>query len=66
MSLVLSFKFSPVTAVEVERTFSTLKWVLSYKCSNQTTENLEKLMILHSYHQKQGSSVNVTKVLFSD
>ena len=40
------FKYAPVTSVEVERTFSKMKMILSDRRLSLTTENLNKLLII--------------------
>lgn len=44
------YKFAPLTSSEVERTFSIHKWLYSDKRNCLLPENVEKLMIIYSYH----------------
>ena len=43
---VACFKYAPVTSVEVERTFSQLKYVLSDRRHNLSSETLEKMLVI--------------------
>ena len=40
------FKYAPVTSVEVERTFSKMKMILSDRRLSLTTENINKMLII--------------------
>lgn len=44
---ILSFKFAPLTSTDVERSFSTYKWVLDVKRNRLKIENLEKIMVIY-------------------
>lgn len=48
-TLVL-FKFAPVTSVEVERSFSVVKNVLSDRRHNLKVENLKKYLVVMCNH----------------
>lgn len=41
------FKFAPLTSVDVERSFSTFKWILNVKRNRLKEENIEKIMIIY-------------------
>lgn len=43
----LIYKFAPLTSVDVERSFSTYKWILSVKRNRLKIENMEKLMVIY-------------------
>lgn len=45
--MVLYFKFSPLTSVDVERSFSIYKWILDVKRNRLKIENIEKLMVIY-------------------
>lgn len=49
------YKFAPLTSVDVERSFSTYKWLLNVKRNRLKIENLEKVMIIYF------NSVNVSE-----
>lgn len=48
------YKFAPLTSVDVERSFSAYKWILSDKRNKLKPENIEKIMIVYfnSLHQR--------------
>lgn len=41
------YKFAPLTSVEVERSFSTYKWILDVKRNRLTVENIEKIIVCY-------------------
>lgn len=41
------YKFASLTSVEVERSFSTYKWILDVKRNRLTTENIEKIIVCY-------------------
>lgn len=43
----LFYKFVPLTSTDVERSFSTYKWVLDVKRNRLKVENLEKIMVIY-------------------
>lgn len=45
--LIPYFKFSPLTSSDVERSFSTYKWMLDVKRNRLTLENIEKLIVIY-------------------
>ena len=49
---VACFKYAPVTSVEVERTFSQLKYVLSDRQHNLSSETLEKMLVIMCNQRK--------------
>lgn len=49
---IMCFKYAPVTSVEVERTFSHLKYVLSDRRHNLTPDNLKKMLVIMSNQGK--------------
>lgn len=50
---ILIFKYAPLTSVEVERSFSTYKWILNVKRNRLKEENIEKLIVnLFQFHGK--------------
>ena len=48
LHLIPTFKFAPVTSVDVERSFSAYKMVLSDKRCSFSMENLEKVLVDYS------------------
>lgn len=53
----LYYKFAPLTSVDVERSFSTYKWILSIKRNRLTPENIEKLLVIYfNYLQEKDIS----------
>lgn len=47
LRLVPSFKYAPVTSVDVERSFSAYKMLLTDKRCSFSTENLEKVLVIY-------------------
>lgn len=43
----LFYKYAPLTSVDVERSFSIYKWILSIKRNRLNVENIEKLMVIY-------------------
>ena len=43
--LVSAYKYCPVTSVDVERSFSAYKLILTDKCHKFTSERLEKIIV---------------------
>lgn len=50
------YKFAPLTSVDVERTFSTYKWVLNVKRNRLKIENMEKIMIIYCNSKSEMST----------
>lgn len=52
---IISFcmKFAPITSVDVERSFSTYKMILTEKRTNMTPQNMEKYIVINSYENKK-------------
>lgn len=50
--LLSSFKFAPITSVDVERSFSTYKSILSDRRHNLTEDNLEKYLFVNLNYSK--------------
>ncbi|KAL4092191.1 hypothetical protein QTP88_026733 [Uroleucon formosanum] len=48
-SMCSCVKFAPITSVDVERSFSTYKSILTEKIISMTSENMEKYIIVHCY-----------------
>lgn len=48
-SMCSCMKFAPITSVDVERSFSTYKSILTEKRTSITPENMEKYIIVHCY-----------------
>lgn len=48
-SMCSCMKFAPITSVDVERSFSTYKSILTEKRTSMTPENMEKYIIVHCY-----------------
>lgn len=44
---MLCFKYAPITSVEVERSFSKLKYILSDRRQNFTADNLKKVLVIN-------------------
>lgn len=44
------FKFAPITSVDVERSFSLYKYILTDRRQSFNTDNLEKHLIVHSFY----------------
>lgn len=44
---ILPYKFAPLTSVDVERSFSLYKWILSIKRNRLKQENIEKIMVIY-------------------
>ncbi|XP_049868037.1 uncharacterized protein LOC126378420 [Pectinophora gossypiella] len=44
---ILIWKFAPLTSVEVERTFSTYKWILNVKRNRLKLANMEKIIVIY-------------------
>ena len=49
---VANFKFCPTVNVDVERTFSVYKTVLSDRRHRLTEENVVKIMVTHSFYSR--------------
>lgn len=49
----MNFKYCPVVSVDVERTFSVYKTLLSDRRHNFTLENLEKYLIIYCFKNKK-------------
>ena len=47
VGLVRFYRYAPITSVEVERSFSTLKAVLGERLRSMTPSNIEKLIVVH-------------------
>ena len=47
VGLVRFYRYAPITSVEVERSFSTLKAVLGERRRSMTPSNIEKLIVAH-------------------
>lgn len=43
----LYFKFAPLTSTDVERSFSTYKWILDVKRNSLKLENIEKIIVIY-------------------
>lgn len=41
------FRFAPITTVDLERSFSWMKWILSPRRRSLKSENLEKMLIVY-------------------
>ena len=50
---VASLKYCPVQLVDVERSFSVYKTILTDRRTNFTEENLSKVMICHCFFNRQ-------------
>lgn len=50
-SVVADMKFAPLTSVDVERSFSLYKHILSDKRTNMSVDNKEKYIIVNSYNK---------------
>ena len=48
-AIIPKFKYAPITSVDVERSFSAYKRMLTDRRHNLTTENLEKHLVIHSF-----------------
>lgn len=48
---ILMYNFTPLTSVEVERSFSIYKWILNSRRSALKIENLEKIIVLYYNNQ---------------
>lgn len=48
-SMCSCMKFAPKTSVDVKRSFSTYKSILTEKRTSMTSENMEKYIIVHCY-----------------
>lgn len=51
------YKYAPLTSVDVERSFSMFKWILTESRNRLTMANLEKIIIIY-YNSKQTSHVS--------
>lgn len=51
-NLVPMFEYAPVTSCDVERSFSRFKDILTPKRSSLSDENIEKIMIIQSLHNR--------------
>lgn len=49
LSMCSCMKFAPITSVDVERSFSTYKSILTEKRTSMTSENMEKYIIVHCF-----------------
>lgn len=45
--LIPFYKFAPLSSCDVERSFSTYKWILDVKRNRLKPENIEKLMVIY-------------------
>lgn len=61
-----AYKFATLTSVEVERSFSSYKWILDMKRSRLTVENMEKLMIIYYYNVKEDKNLICTSEDFEN
>lgn len=53
------YKFAPFTSVDVERSFSTYKWILNVQRNRLKEENIEKLMVIYfNSLNKPGEGLN--------
>ncbi|KAB0805335.1 hypothetical protein PPYR_02305 [Photinus pyralis] len=52
-TIVPKFKFAPITSVDVERSFSTLKNILSERRRNLTMQHLEQFAIIHCFKENE-------------
>lgn len=53
------YKFAPLTSVDVERSFSTYKWILNVQRNRLKEENIEKLMVIYfNSHNNPGEGFN--------
>lgn len=50
-SIVSDMKFAPLTSVDVERSFSLYKHILSDRRSNMSIEHMEKYIIINSFNK---------------
>jgi hypothetical protein len=50
-SVVADMKFAPLTSVDVERSFSHYKHILSDRRTNMSSENIEKYIIINLYNK---------------
>nr|XP_022900891.1 uncharacterized protein LOC111413976 [Onthophagus taurus] len=48
-AIIPKFKYAPITSVDVERSFSTYKNILTDRRHNFSMENLEKHLVIHSF-----------------
>lgn len=56
---IVCFKYAPVTSVEVERSFSRLKYILSDRRQGFTVENLKKYLVTNCNFVNNDSDVDV-------
>jgi hypothetical protein len=53
---ISSLKYAPITSVDVERTFSSYKNILSDRMQKLSVKNLEKHLIINWYNNKLSKS----------
>lgn len=63
---ILYYKFAPLTSTDVERSFSTYKWILDVKRNRLKLENIEKLMVIYFNFIDHGETIDETIVNDND